>query len=138
MLPYAVTYLYKSLPLFSAHRDANKNAANSTLYPFIPSEIQWINQCRHYHLPSPPGGWPPTLAGITMYIFLMVHARSLSAKPESHNTQEVLWFGLRNSLKRASLKILSYLLDNGADVSIEDPGLFYPFYFSSYGKNNII
>lgn len=89
-----------------------------------------------YHLPQ--AGGPRRLQELTMYISLMVHARSLSAKPESHNTQEVLWSGLRNSLKRASLKILSYLLDNGADVSIVDPGLFYPFYFSSYGKNNII
>ncbi|UKZ88265.1 uncharacterized protein TrAFT101_004026 [Trichoderma asperellum] len=77
--------------------------------------------------------------GMAMYISLMVHARSLAAKSESHNTQEVLQSGLRNSLRRASLKILSYLLDNAADASIVNPKLFYLFYFSSsYAENNII
>ncbi|PTB46521.1 hypothetical protein M441DRAFT_218728 [Trichoderma asperellum CBS 433.97] len=147
MLPYAVTHLYNPLPLFSTHKDANKHAANTALCnsslasssPFIPSEIQWIKRCRLCHLPSLQGRWLLTLAGMAMYISLMVHARSLAAKSESHNTQEVLQSGLRNSLRRASLKILSYLLDNAADASIVNPKLFYLFYFSSsYAENNII
>lgn len=57
---------------------------------------------------------------------LIVQALSLAAKPESRNTvQDVLRSGLRNSLGRHALKVLSYLLDNGADVSMVDPGWLY-------------
>ncbi|KAL6908775.1 hypothetical protein GGI43DRAFT_379615 [Trichoderma evansii] len=55
-------------------------------------------------------------------VSLIVEALSLASKPESRNTvQDVFRSGLRNSLKRSALKVLSYLLDHGADISIIDP-----------------
>lgn len=59
-------------------------------------------------------------------VSLMVQALSLAAKPESRNTvQDVFRSGLRHSLGRHALKVLSYLLDNGADVSIVSPGWLF-------------
>ncbi|PTB42622.1 uncharacterized protein TrAFT101_008288 [Trichoderma asperellum] len=50
-------------------------------------------------------------------VSLMVLAISLASKPESRNTvQEVIQAGLNRSLRRTAPKILSYLLDHGADV----------------------
>lgn len=54
-------------------------------------------------------------------VSLIVEALSLASKPESRNTVgDVFKSGLRNSLKRSALKVLSYLLDHGADVSMID------------------
>jgi hypothetical protein len=59
-------------------------------------------------------------------VSMLVQALSLAAKPESRSTiHQVIWMGLRNSLKRSALKVLFYLLDNGADVNEVDPGYLF-------------
>ncbi|KAL6887014.1 ankyrin repeat-containing domain protein [Trichoderma evansii] len=56
----------------------------------------------------------------------MAQALSLAANPESRNTvHEVIWSGLRNSLKRSAFKVLVFLLDNGADVNEVNPGFLF-------------
>ncbi|KAL6908774.1 hypothetical protein GGI43DRAFT_429601 [Trichoderma evansii] len=52
----------------------------------------------------------------------MARALSLASNQESRNTvQEVIRTSLRNSLKNSALKVMFYLLDNGADVNIINP-----------------
>ncbi|KAH8121971.1 hypothetical protein FP744_10009197 [Trichoderma asperellum] len=60
-------------------------------------------------------------------VSLMVLAISLASRPESRNTvQEVIQAGLDRSLSRTAPKILSYLLDHGADVGTVYPQVIGP------------
>ncbi|KAM0253867.1 hypothetical protein ACHAQJ_007095 [Trichoderma viride] len=55
---------------------------------------------------------------------LMVQAISMASSPESRNTvQDVIKAGLRNSLAREAPRVLTYLLDHGADVSTVTAGM---------------
>lgn len=57
---------------------------------------------------------------------LMAQALAEAAKPESRTTvQRALQSGLRTALRRNALKVLSYLFDNGADVSQVSPGWLF-------------
>lgn len=48
----------------------------------------------------------------------MAQAISIASSPESHNTvQEVIQSGLRRSIVRSATQVLSYLLDQGANIS---------------------
>ncbi|KAF3403356.1 hypothetical protein DPV78_004209 [Talaromyces pinophilus] len=48
----------------------------------------------------------------------MAQAISIADKPESRNTvQEVIQKGLRSSVRRGATQVLSYLLDQGAEIS---------------------
>lgn len=51
-------------------------------------------------------------------VSLMAQAISIADKPESRNTvQEVIQKGLRSSVRRGATQVLSYLLDQGAEIS---------------------
>lgn len=51
-------------------------------------------------------------------ISLMAQAISIASNPESRNTvQEVIQNGLRRSVARSATQVLSYLLDQGAEIS---------------------
>jgi hypothetical protein len=51
-------------------------------------------------------------------VSLMAQAISIASNPESRNTvQEVIQNGLRRSVARSATRVLSYLLDQGAEVS---------------------
>lgn len=59
-------------------------------------------------------------------VSLMAQALAEATKPGSRMTvQTALQRGLRTALKRKAIKVLSYLLDNGADVSQVHPGWLF-------------
>lgn len=59
-------------------------------------------------------------------VSLMAQALAEATKPGSRMTvQTALQRGLRTALKRKAIKVLYYLLDNGADVNVINSGYFF-------------